>query len=288
MNDDMLIAKDFSLKYTIESGQPLTFYSDFHSGRAADSLAYPTEKGRVSLDYEKESGKIGYGFTGKYSASSASAEITSRLGLGHDLRSIYDEISTDQFMARAIAEFYGMRITKNEPWEATLCFVMSQFNNIKRIRRIMLNLIGRFGEDGGAHGHMFPTPEALAAADISEIRACGTGFRDKYIKHVSEQFCSSFDPDRLYSMRYEQAKERLMELNGVGDKVADCVLLFGYNKFEAFPIDVWVKRVVERAYFKGRKRSVRQIHDFSVERWGKYRGYAQQYIFWYGREKRMV
>ena len=89
-------------------------------------------------------------------------------------------------------------------------------------------------------------------------------------------------------MKYEDAKDRLMELNGVGDKVADCILLFGYNKFEAFPIDVWVKRVVERAYFNGRKRSIRQIHDFSVERWGKYRGYAQQYIFWYGREKRMV
>jgi N-glycosylase/DNA lyase len=288
MPDFMLIAKDFSLKHTIESGQPLTFYSDFHPGKRMDSLSYPTERGRISLIYDSESGRIGYDFTGKYSTPSAATEITKRLGLDHDLKSIYGEICTDQFMARAIAELYGMRITGNEPWEATLCFVVSQFNNIKRIRRIILNLMNKFGEDRGAHGRLFPTPEALASADISEIRACGTGFRDRYIKHVSEQFSSSFDPERLYGLKYEDAKERLMELDGVGDKVADCILLFGYNKFEAFPIDVWVKRVVERAYFNGRKQSIRRIHDFSVERWGKYRGYAQQYIFHYGREKRMV
>ena len=175
-----------------------------------------------------------------------------------------------------------MRITKSEPWEATLCFVMSQFNNIKRIRHIISNLRSRFGEECGQL-RTFPDPKSIAAASLPDIRACGTGFRDKYLKSVAEEFSSGFNPRRLYSMSYLDAKEELMQLNGIGDKVADCILLFGYNKFEAFPIDVWVKRVVEKAYFKGRKRNIRQIHDFSIERWGKYRGYAQQYLFHYGR-----
>lgn len=277
-----------NLRYTIESGQPLTFYSNLHVGSRIARLSYVTEKGFISLKYNKESGSISYSFTGEYSDSSASKEIKTRLSLGTDLRAVYEEIATDQFIAKAIAEFYGMRITRSEPWETTLCFVMSQFNNIKRIRRIVLNMISRFGEDCGANLRLFPTPEAIASADISDIRACGTGFRDRYIKHVAEQFSSSFDPERLYGMKYEAAKEKLMELDGVGDKVADCILLFGYNKFEAFPIDVWVKRVIESAYFKGRKRSVRQIHAFAEERWGSYRGYAQQYIFWYGRETKMA
>ncbi len=277
----------FNLKYTIESGQPLTFYSDLRGGSKFDSLCYPTEKGRIELKCNKESGRISYSFTGKYSDSSASREIVTRLGLGYDLKDICGNINTDPFMAKAIAEFYGMRITKSEPWEAAMCFVMSQFNNIKRIRKIIQNLIRRFGDDCDGTSKTFPTPQALAAASVSDIRACGTGFRDRYLKHVAEQFSSSFEPKRLYHMNYDDAKDSLMELSGIGDKVADCVLLFGYGKLEAFPIDVWIKRVVERAYFNGRKRSIRQIHDFSLERWGKYRGYAQQYLFHYARTSRI-
>jgi N-glycosylase/DNA lyase len=200
------------------------------------------------------------------------------------MKEIYSAINTDTFMERAIAEFYGMRITKSEPWEATLCFVMSQFNNLKRIRHIISNLRNKFGDEHG-QSRKFPDPKSIAAASLPDIRSCGTGFRDKYLKSVAEEFSSGFNPKRLYRMNYLDAKEELMRLDGRGDKVADCILLFGYNKFEAFPIDVWVKRVVEKAYFKGRKKTTRQIHEFSTERWGKYRGYAQQYLFWYSRER---
>ncbi len=80
-------------------------------------------------------------------------------------------------------------------------------------------------------------------------------------------------------MKYLDAKDSLMGLYGIGDKVADCILLFGYGKFEAFPIDVWIKRTMERIYFNGRKKSIKQIHSIATEMWGDYRGYAQQYIF---------
>ena len=278
----MIATCDFSLRHTIESGQPLTFYSDLYTGKLQDRLAYPTSKGRISLVFNRHTGSIRYDYGGSYTDASAGTEIRKRLGLNQNMKEIYGKINTDPFMERAIEEFHGLRITKSEPWEATICFVISQFNNIKRIRGIINNLRHRFGESL-ADTHKFPTAEAIAAANLQDIRSCGTGFRDRYIKKVAEEFSSSFNPDGLYSMKYETAKERLMELDGIGDKVADCILLFGYNKFEALPIDVWVKRVVEKAYFKGRKKIIRQIHEFSTERWGKYRGYAQQYIFHSGR-----
>ena len=280
----MFVAGDLNLKYTVESGQPLTFYSDFHSGRVEDKLSYPTSKGQINVKFNKRTKNMALSYDGNYTSLSAKNEVRKRLGLRPDLPKIYDLINTDQFMAKAIAEFYGMRITENEPWEATLCFVISQFNNLKRIRHIISNLRNRFGE-GYEGPRKFPTPQSIATASLSDIRSCGTGFRDKYLKSVAEEFSSGFDPKQLYRMKYDDAKEELMRLDGIGDKVADCILLFGYNKLEAFPIDVWIKRVVEKAYFNGKKKSIRQIHDFSIERWGKYRGYAQQYLFWDGRER---
>ncbi len=280
----MIATRDFNLRHTIQSGQPLTFYSDLHTGRREDTLAYPTSKGSIRLVFNRPTGSIRYSYDGDYTASSAGTEIRRRLGLNQKMEEIYGAINTDSFMKRAIAEFYGMRITENEPWEATLCFVISQFNNLKRIRHIISNLRNKFGDEDG-RSRKFPDSKSIAAASLPDIRSCGAGFRDKYLKSVAEEFSSSFNPRRLYRMSYLDAKEELMQLDGIGDKVADCILLFGYNKFEAFPIDVWVKRAVEKTYFKGRKKTIRQIHEFSTERWGKYRGYAQQYLFWYSRER---
>jgi N-glycosylase/DNA lyase len=107
----------------------------------------------------------------------------------------------------------------------------------------------------------------------------GAGFRAKYIRSVAQACSESFDLDRLYRKGYEEAKEQLMELDGIGDKVADCILLFGYGKLAAFPIDVWIKRVVEHDYFRGRRKSVKEIHRFAEERWDGYAGYAQQYLY---------
>ena len=281
-----IVAKDFNLRHTVESGQPLTFYSSYGAASGFETLSYVTGTGSIALRYSKGSGRLQYVFSGRYGKSGAEKEVRSRLGLDHDIADVYRSISTDEFINRAINEFYGMRITRNEPWEATLCFVISQFNNIKRIRGIMLRMIERFGEEFDGK-RLFPAPEAIASADMAEIRACGTGFRDRYIKHAAEQFASGFEYSRLHGMGYEDAKARLMELDGIGDKVADCILLFGYGRYDAFPIDVWIKRVVERAYFKGRRTSIARIHEFSTERWGRYRGYAQQYLFEFARRNKI-
>ncbi len=280
--------KDFDLGLSAMSGQPLAFYSDYRRSGATEILTYPTQLGRITVSASKRGcvSSVRSSCSESHYKAAAEREVVERFALDEDLSDVYARIDTDPFMSQAISELSGLRVTKNDPWETVLCFVISQFNNIKRIRGIVGNLSKAFGEEirpDGETMHLIPTPAALASADLSAIRRCGTGFRDRYIKRVAEECSTRVDLGELYDLDYAEAKERLLALHGIGDKVADCILLFGYRKLEAFPIDTWVKRVVETKYFKGRKRSIRQIHSFAERRWGDLSGYANQYIFYQGR-----
>ncbi len=281
-------AREINLRASVESGQPLAFYADYENSGEAESVRYVTQLGVISMTRrDKNPDRLYYSFFGGYSESSAFDEIRIRFGLDHDMRTIYSSIRTDPFMEQAVSALYGMRVTENMPWEATLCFLVSQFNNIKRIRGIIKNLINRFGKTIQAEGrivHLFPSPEAVAKASIGELMQCGAGFRARYIKSTALAFYKNPEYSELRGMEYSELKERLMELDGVGDKVADCILLFGYAKLEAFPIDVWIKRIVENIYFEGAEKKPAEIHDFAHSKWGGYAGYAQQYLFWRGRE----
>ena len=126
----------------------------------------------------------------------------------------------------------------------------------------------------------FPTSEELMGASEAQLRGIGLGFRAKYIKHAAEYCTNNIDLDRLGRKDYGLLKDSLMEINGVGDKVADCIALMGYGRLEAFPIDVWVKRTMEKVYFKRKDaRRCQDIHEFAYDQWNRHRGYAQQYIF---------
>jgi N-glycosylase/DNA lyase len=280
--------EDFNLRLSIESGQPLTFHGSYKRIGRSEFFTYTTSRGRISL----ENKIVGRGnsvllkdFDG-YTKEGANAEVRRRFGLDDKMEEIYSHINTDDFMGMAITRMRGMRITRNDPWETTLCFLISQFNNMKRIRLIIRNMIERFGaEVDGAR--LFPTPDAIADAKLDEIRACGTGFRDKYVRSVASDWIRSREVDHLYSIDYGEAKRVLMSFDGIGDKVADCILLFGYGRQEAFPIDLWVKRVMEKVYFNGRRKKIEQLHRFAEKRFSPYQGYAQQYIFYWGRESGM-
>lgn len=275
-------AGEFDITHTIESAQPLTFFGDERSdGRG---VAYVC--GNSLVEVEQRGRKLFYNAYGGMNGARLRREVTTRFGLKCDIGKIYKSISTDAFMREAVRKYRGMRITKNDPWEATLCYVISQFNNVGRIRGIVKRLISSYGSEhtvsfGGVRlsFRSFPRPEALASRSVKELMAHGAGFRAKYIKAVAQECGESRALSRLGDKDYQSAKEELMELQGVGDKVADCILLFGYGRLEAFPIDTWIKRTVERTYFKGRKQSIRSIHEFAEERWGAYAGYAQQYLF---------
>jgi N-glycosylase/DNA lyase len=132
----------------------------------------------------------------------------------------------------------------------------------------------------------FPTPAALARAGESALRKCELGFRAKYIEGIARQVAKGdFDPYSLAALPYDEAKKELMSLKGVGEKVADCVLLFSMDKLEAFPVDRWVKRVAERLFFNGKELSEKKVRLWGTEHYGRYAGYAQQYLFHYMRHR---
>lgn len=180
----------------------------------------------------------------------------------------------DAFLRAAVAYGGGLRILRQELWEALITFVISQNNNIPRIRSAVEALCKNWGElrtdSAGEPYYTFPTKAQLAEADLSALRAAGLGYRDKYIHAIAH---SDFDPAAVLALPAEEAHEALIALPGVGPKVAACVRLFGLHDFAAFPVDTWIKKMIARHY-GGR---------FPLERYEGFAGVIQQYIFFYGR-----
>lgn len=287
-DSEKLYFKIFDLKHTFESAQPLTFYAHFDS--KSKILSYPLNNQIVRI---KHYGNATNGYLCNFSDTNRNIEdIKIRFRYQDRLIDIYKKINTDSFIDEGLNKYFGMRVTMNDPWESIIIFITSQFNNVKRIRQITMRLMQKFGNpifDNNKQlvGYTFPSIASLANADEKEILACGAGFRAKYIKQSALMCKDNMDVYNL-SKNYEKLKNQLMELDGVGDKVADCISLMGYGKLEAFPIDRWVKRVMERIYFKGADTKIDKIHEFAYDTWGNYAGYAQQYIFWNGRSIGMI
>ena len=202
------------------------------------------------------------------------------LGLDRD----YDEVNRNieshfenAVMASAIEAGDGIRILRQEPWETLCSFIISQNNNIPRIKSLINAISRNYGERfeyGGRGYYAFPAPEALLAAGEEGLKALKTGFRAAYLISAAEHCLSGTD---LYRIRdeytYEQGMEELCRIKGVGPKVASCTLLFSLDKLSAFPVDVWIKKVIDK-YFGGR------LDTGSL---GEYAGIAQQYLFYYER-----
>ncbi len=272
----------FNLKYTFESGQPLAFFGDYKLDNNNEFLSYPTTKGIFYITMNNNS--LSYEFYGDYADEDARKEIIDRLGLNDDLNYIYSKINTDSYIENAIRNLYGLRVTKNDPFETIVVFVISQQNNIKRIRKITLNLIEKFGKQLNIRNEnkkLFPDLEDLRKASLNDFLSLGLGFRSKYLYSIVNSIDYDFI-NEINKLNYNEAKNRLMELEGIGDKVADCILLFGYKRLEAFPIDTWVKKAMEEHYLL-KKANVKEIHEYANKKWNNLAGYAQQYLFWYKR-----
>ena len=198
--------------------------------------------------------------------------------LGRDYAAISRSFSGGEYLENCVRFGQGIRILRQEPWEALCSFIISQCNNIKRIKGIVERLCEAFGvmtELDGEKFYTFPGAARLAACTESQLAPLRCGYRAAYILTAARAVASSeLKLDELIGADYKEAKRALLALNGVGEKVANCVVLFGLYHMEAFPIDVWIRRAL-REHFPP---------DFDPASLGEYAGLAQQYIFYYARE----
>lgn len=207
-----------------------------------------------------------------------------------DYGEIKKTLSKDSVLREAIKYGGGIRILRQDLWETIISFIISASNNIPRIKGIVERFCENFGEEihyMGKTYYSFPTPErtaSLSKEDLSVIRA---GFRDKYIMDASKKIAGGeFSLDLLQSLSTPEAKKALMTINGIGNKVSDCILLFGLNRADAFPVDVWIKRIMEYCYFDG-EQSISAISALAEEKFGNLGGFAQQYLFFWARENKI-
>lgn len=182
----------------------------------------------------------------------------------------------------------GIRILNQDFFETLISFIMSQNKQIPHIKQIVSNLSERYGnylgEVGGKKYYTFPSAKILSEVSEAELRECKMGFRAPYVLDACGKVLSgTVSEERMRKADIIEAKEELLQIKGVGEKIANCVLLFGLGKTSAFPVDVWIKRIMENLYFEKETKN-EEIIAAASELFGEYGGYAQQYLFYYGRE----
>lgn len=212
--------------------------------------------------------------------------------LGTNYGNIKEKLSTDENLKVASDYGYGIRILNQEMFETVISFIISANNGIARIKkavRIISELYGTYiGEYKGRSYYSFPRPEVLAEVDPTDLREYArVGFRDVRIVKASQMIRDGFlDYSRDMDLDSLELKEKLMEMPGIGPKVADCILLFAFHRRETFPVDVWIKRVME-TLFIGHEVPKKLVDNYARDIFGKNAGYAQQYLFYYGREEKI-
>lgn len=209
--------------------------------------------------------------------------------LGRDYGNIKKELSNDPILKKAIGFGEGIRILNQDPFETIISFIISANNQIPRIKKSIELISKKYGEPIGAYNgkeyFSFPRAEVLANVYEKELEENGkVGYRAKYIINSSKMIVKKeIDIDKLFEMSTNEAKDVLMKLPGVGPKVSECILLFAINKDDAFPVDVWVKRVMEYFYLD-EDTKLKDISIYANKKFGKLAGFAQQYLFYYARE----
>ncbi len=258
--------KNFDLEQIFECGQAFRFTKD----ESSEVLRYRgVAKGKY-LCVRQEGERVVFENTTEEEYKELWEEF---FDLDRDYGAIIESINEPH--AKKCAQMgRGIRILRQEPWETVCSFIVSQNNNIPRIKKIIETLCERFGEKIHGGYYAFPTAKALYEAGEDAIFACRTGFRAKYIYDAAKRFYTGeFDVESALTASYEELSAALMSIKGVGPKVAACASLFGFAHYESFPIDVWIKRVIDKYYGA----------DFDVKLFGEHAGIVQQYLFYYER-----
>lgn len=220
--------------------------------------------------------------------------VQSYFDLDRDYEKIKEELSkVDKYLAKSIEYGNGIRILNQDLWETIISFIISANNNIPRIKGIINRLSQKYGEKiewRGKEYYTFPTVEELSKASVEDLRSLGLGFRDIRVYETTHKILSKeVDLEKLHNEAdTEKVRNILLTLSGVGPKVADCILLFStLKRFDVFPIDVWVRRVMNELYIKNEdetKVNKKEIERLAKEKYGNLEGIAQQYLFFWKRD----
>lgn len=254
---------DLDLAQTLDCGQ--SFRWTENSDGSFSGVAYGKS---VRVLLEKETLFI-------YNACSDDSKIWfDYFDLGLDYGKIREQISKIHPVLKEAAKYApGIRILRQEPYEALCTFIISQNNNIKRIKGIVQRLCENFGEEIEENVFAFPSAEKMAGLSPEDLAPLKAGFRNRYLIDAAQKVAGGeVQLEKCQTIDYEEARKELMKITGVGVKVADCTLLFGMHRIEAFPVDVWMKRAMDKLF-----------PDMTPNDFGKYAGIAQQYIFHYSR-----
>ena len=218
------------------------------------------------------------------------------LRLDDEFEIISKDLKNDKIVRRALKLFPGLRLLRQDPFQCYISFIVSSNSNIPNIKSSLQKLCKTFGKSkmvDGKEFFLFPEPSDLANASVLDIKKCGLGYRAKAVKTASLTVVNGkIDFDFLKKIDYHAAKEELIKVFGIGNKVADCILLFSLEKLEAFPLDRWMLRILQKYYSKEFQISTKtitektydQLHENIVEHFGSYAGYAQQFLFKMERE----
>ena len=211
--------------------------------------------------------------------------------LDDNFEKISNDLKNDNYVRNALKMFPGLRLIRQNPFQCYISFIVSSNSNIPNIKSRLQNLCKTFGRRkiiDGEEFFLFPEPSDLANASVLDIKKCGLGYRAKAVKTASLSVLDrKIDFDFLKKIDYHTAKEELTKVFGIGNKVADCILLFSLEKLEAFPLDRWMLRILQKYYSKEFQISTKtltektydQLHENIVEHFGSYAGYAQQFLF---------
>lgn len=210
-----------------------------------------------------------------------------------DLKTDYSQIKSvlsknDDIMKKCVKYGNGIRILRQDPFEIIITFIISQNNRIPMIKKVVENIAEKYGKKIDDKHFAFPTFDELKNATTYDLNELKTGFRSKYIRDFLDKLENgTLNLEELKFLDENALKNELLKVKGIGNKVADCILLFGYGKTNAFPVDVWIKRVVEYFYFENMDTKKEIIEKFGRDNFGEYGGYAQQYLFYYAREEQI-
>ena len=266
-------APDFDLAMTLNSGQVFHWdkIGDGFYGMIGDRAVYVEQRGDIL--------KVRFG------EMRALPKVVARyFALDHPLEEICASFPRDPVMDAARDFCRGLRIIRQPQWECLATFICSSMKQVAHIRQISQALRQRFGQRKqicGGEVFSFPSPDALARTTERELRKCGLGYRAKNLLATAKHVASGeADLDSWRALSERQLREHLCELPGVGMKVANCVMLFAYERTAAFPVDVWIERVLRESYFiRGRKATSKAMAEFVANYFGAHGGYAQQYLF---------